>query len=84
MDTICWGSLQPRWDFDWDKAQTELAEARRLYGWRVSITRQKRDAVLIDEMDSSLFYTQMGWRPQYTLADTVDWLLETYTGAAKQ
>lgn len=59
-------------------------EARRLYGWRVSITRQKRDAVLIDEMDSSLFYTQMGWRPQYTLADTVDWLLETYTGAAKQ
>ena len=59
-------------------------EARRLYGWRVSITRQKRDAVLIDEMDSSLFYTQMGWRPQYTLADTVDWLVETYTGAAKQ
>lgn len=59
-------------------------EAQRLYGWQVSITRQKRDAVLIDEMDSSLFYTQMGWRPQYTLADTVDWLLETYTGAAKQ
>lgn len=58
-------------------------EAQRLYGWRVSITRQKRDAALIDEMDSSLFYAQMGWRPQYTLADTVDWLLETYTGAAK-
>ena len=58
-------------------------EAQRLYGWQVSITRQKRDAALIDEMDSSLFYTQMGWRPQYTLADTVDWLLETYTGAAK-
>ena len=58
-------------------------EAQRLYGWQVSITRQKRDAVLVDEMDSSLFYTQMGWRPQYTLADTVDWLLETYTGAAK-
>lgn len=58
-------------------------EAQRLYGWRVSITRQKRDAALIDEMDSSLFYAQMGWRPQYTLADTVDWLLKTYTGAAK-
>mgnify|MGYP002581765273 CR=1 FL=1 len=57
-------------------------EAQRLYGWRGSIT-QKRDAALIDEMDSSLFYAQMGWRPQYTLADTVDWLLETYTGAAK-
>ena len=27
VDTICWGSLQPRWDFDWDKAQAELAEA---------------------------------------------------------
>ena len=58
-------------------------EAQRLYGWRGSITRQKRDAALIDEMDSSLFYAQMGWRPQYTLADTVDWLLETYTGAAE-
>ena len=37
VDTICWGSLQPRWDFDWDKAQTELAEARRLYGDRLTI-----------------------------------------------
>ena len=37
VDTICWGSRQPRWDFDWDKAQTELAEARRLYGDRLTI-----------------------------------------------
>ena len=37
VDTICWGSLQPRWDFDWDKAQAELAEARRLYGDRLTI-----------------------------------------------
>ena len=37
VDTICWGSRQPRWDFDWGKAQTELAEARRLYGDRLTI-----------------------------------------------
>ena len=37
VDTVYWGSNAPRWDFDWDKAQTELAEARRLYGDRLTI-----------------------------------------------
>ena len=30
VDTVYWGSNAPRWDFDWDKAQRELAEARQL------------------------------------------------------
>ena len=87
-DPAAW---QPVYNFGAEKATRlkDIApiiqkEAQRLYGWRVSITRQKRDAVLIDEMDSSVFYTQMEWRPRYTLADTVDWLFETYTGTAKQ
>ena len=37
VDTVYWGSNAPRWDFDWDKAQRELAEARQLYGGRLTI-----------------------------------------------
>lgn len=37
VDTVYWGSNAPRWDFDWDKSLRELAEARRLYGDRLTI-----------------------------------------------
>ena len=58
-------------------------EARRLYGWRIAIAHQEKDVSLIDEMDSSLFYAQTGWRPAYTLSDTVDQLFAAYTKTIK-
>lgn len=37
VDTVCWGSYAPRWDYDWEKSLGELEEARRLYGNRLTI-----------------------------------------------
>lgn len=37
VDTVCWGSYAPRWDYNWEKSLGELEEARRLYGNRLTI-----------------------------------------------
>ena len=37
VDTVCWGSYAPRWDYDWEKSLGELEEARHLYGNRLTI-----------------------------------------------
>jgi len=37
VDTVCWGSYAPRWDYDWEKSLGELEEARARYGQRLTI-----------------------------------------------
>lgn len=61
-----------------DMAEVIRQRASALYGWRVTVSRQDKDVSLLDAMDCTKFYTQMNWKPRYTLADTVDHLFASY------
>lgn len=44
----------------------------------VGLTLEKSGNQLLDEMDSELFYTQVGWEPQFTIDDTIRLLFKHY------
>ena len=46
---------------------------------KTDITIEDQDIKLIDSMDSSLFYNQIHWTPQYDITDTIDMLFQHFS-----
>ena len=58
------------------KMVTEIGE--EYLDTRIQLEHEKSTIRLLDEMDSSLFYNQLNWQPEYSMKDTIRLLFEYY------